>query len=519
MSWQPEVDEIQRRRALAAQMGGPRGIERQRRRGKLTVRERVDRFGDPGSFQEIRGLSGWGTYDDEGNLTDFVPSTSVEGICRVDGRKVALVANDFTIGGGSGGRHLGGDGQEPHAVERAREWRIPYVRLLDAAGGSVRTFEEMGRTYVPDGGPTIADETLALNEVPVVSAALGSVAGIPAVWACCSHFNLMVEGISQLFPGGPPVVKAALGYDITKEDLGDQRIHVYQSGSINNLAETEDEAFEMIRQFLSYLPSNVWEMAPRGEPTDDPQRRDEWLLEAVPRNRRRPYNVRKIINAVVDEGSFFEISPTYGTARVTGLARVDGYPVAVMGNNPHQQGGATGVAEGEKVIRLLSLCDTFHLPIISFADEPGFLVGLESEKQGIERAGARLMISVFASRMPWLSIVVGQLYGVAGTCQHRPSGMFERYIWPSAGWGSMHIEGGTHAAYRRQIEEAPDPAEEERKIEARLKTIASPFRTAEATGQEIIDPRNTRPLAVEFVHDAQRILAAQVGPPVAPYLP
>jgi len=518
MSWKPEIDELERRRELAMRMGGPEGIARQRRRGKLTVRERVDRFGDPGTFQEFKVLSGWATYDDEGNLEDFLPKAHVDGTCLVGGRKVALTAGDFTVRGGSGGG-LGGGGAEPDAVERAREWRIPYVRLLDAAGGSVRTFEEMGRTYVPDGGRSIAAETAALNEVPVASAVLGSVAGIPAVWACTSHFNLMVRGISQLFPGGPPVVKAALGYDITKEDLGDERIHVYQSGSIDNLAETEDEAFEMLGQFLSYLPSNVDEMAPRAEPTDDPQRREDWLLEAVPRDRRRPYNVRRIIESVVDEGSFFEIAPLYGRARVTGLARVDGYPVAVMGNDPMRQGGATGVAEGNKVIRLLSLCDTFHLPIISFADEPGFLVGLESEKQGIERAGARLMTRTFGSRAPWLSIVVGQLYGVSGTCQHRPSGMFQRYIWPSASWGSMHIEGGTRAAYRRQIEDADDPDAEERRIEAKLKALASPFRTAEATGQEIIDPRETRPLAVEFVHDAQRVLAAQIGVPAAPYMP
>ena len=322
MSWQPEVDEIKRRREFASRMGGPEGIERQRRRGKLTVRERIDRFGDPGSFQEFLSLAGWATYDDEGQLEDFLPKAFVDGTCLVGGRKVAVTAGDFTVRGGSGG-HGAGQGGEPTAVERAREWRIPYVRLLDAAGGSVRTFEEMGRTYVPDGGRSIAAETAVLNEVPVASAVLGSVAGIPAVWACTSHFNLMVKGISQLFPGGPPVVKAALGYDITKEDLGDERIHVGQSGSIDNLADTEDEAFEMIAQFLSYLPSNVWELAPHVEATDDPTRREDWLLEAVPRDRRRPYNVRRIIESVVDEGSFFEIAPLYGRARVTGLARVD----------------------------------------------------------------------------------------------------------------------------------------------------------------------------------------------------
>ena len=518
MSWEVELEELRRRRELAAKMGGPAGIERQRKRGKLLVRERIDQFADPGSFHELRGLVGSGEYDDEGQLTAFLPKPSVEGTCLVSGRKVLVSAGDFTVRGGSGGSG-GGLGQEMRLSQRATEWRLPFVRLMDSAGGSVAHFEEIGRTYLPDGNDTFASEVALINQVPVVSALLGSVAGLPAVAACVGHFNLMVKGISQLFPGGPPVVKAALGYEISKEDLGDERVHIGISGSVDNLAETVAEAFEMLRQFLSSLPQSVWEMAPYVKPEDDPARRDEWLLEAIPHSRRRPYSIHKIINSVVDEGSFFEIAPEYGKAHVTGLARIDGYPVAVKGNNPLQHGGATGVAEGDKIIRLISLCDTFHLPLINFGDEPGFMVGLESEKRGIERAGARLVISVCESRMPWLTIVTGQLFGVAGQCHHRPSGMFDRYVWPSASWGSMHIEGGTRAAYRRRIEESDDPDEEERKIEAMLKSIASPFRTAEATGQEIIDPRDTRQIAVDFVHDAQRILESQLGPPAVPYRP
>ena len=275
----------------------------------------------------------------------------------------------------------------------------------------------------------------------------------------------------------------------------------------------------MIRRFLSYLPSNVWESAPRAEPADDPQRRDESLLSAVPRDRRRPFNAREIIEATVDRDSFFEIAPDFAKARITGLARVNGYPVGVMANNPMHFGGTTDVSAGEKVSRLIQLCDTFHLPMISFADEPGFMVGLESEKRGIERAGARLVIATCESRMPWLTIVVGRLYGVAGQCQHRPTGMFRRYAWPSARWGSMHIQGGASAAYRREIDSAPDPAAKLEEIERRLEALASPFRTAEATGQDIIDPRETRPLMVEFVEDAQTVLRTQLGPPVVPYRP
>ena len=517
MSWQKEVVELERRTKMATAMGGHEGIARQHRQGKLTARERVDALADPGSFDEFMGLIGSATYEG-GELTAFTPKPSVEGMLKLNGRKAVVVAGDFTVRGGSGGMR-GGMGQELRASERALEWRIPFVRLQDGAGGSVRSFEDYGRTYLPDGNAYTIHEVRLLSLVPVASAVLGSVAGIPAVVACLGHFNVMLKDISQIFPGGPPVVKAALGIEITKEELGGDHIHTRISGCVDNLAETEADAFEQIRQFLAYLPQSVYEMAPRGPVTDDPARADAALLAIMPRNPRQAHDARKLLKMVVDSDSFFEISPFYGRARITGLARIDGYPVAIMANNPRHNGGSTDVAEGAKAMRLMQLCDTFHLPLISLCDEPGFMVGPNAERMGIERAGARLLATVCNSRMPWITIVVGRVFGVAGQCHHRPTGMYRRYAWPSATWGSMHISGGVSAAYRREIEAAPDPAAKRAEIEARLHAIASPFRTAEATGQDIIDPRQTRCKLVEFVHDAQRILATQLGPPPIPYLP
>ena len=519
MSWEKEVAELEQRRQLAARMGGEENIARHHARGKLTARERIAAMADEGSFKEFRSLVGQAHYEGE-SLTSFIPKPSVEGTFRVDGRKAVVVAGDFTVRGGSaGGSVRGGIGQEMGATQRAIEWRLPFVRLLDAAGGSVRGFETLGRTYLPDGNAWGVYDVQMLQTVPVAAAVLGSVAGLPAVEAPMSHFSVMVKDISQIFPGGPPVVKAALGYDITKEELGGDQIHTRVSGCIDNLAESEEDAFEQVRRWLSYLPSSVHEMAPRVETDDDPHRADEALLSFMPRDRRRTYNVRKLLKHVLDKDSFFEIAPLYGRARVTGLGRINGYPVAIMANNPMIYGGATDVAAGSKVMRLMQLAETFHLPLISLADEPGFQVGLESEKQGIERAGARLMSMVCLSQMPWCTIVTGRLYGVAGQCHHRPHGLFRRYAWPSANWGSMHIAGGASAAYRREIESADDPEAKRQEIEARLQAIASPFRTAEATGQDIIDPRETRAVLSEFVEDAQPRLREQLGPPTMPYLP
>lgn len=512
MVWQPEIDELRHRRELAAQMGGKEGVERQHSRGKLTVRERIAALADPGSFQEVGGLAGAARYEDD-RLVSFTPANSVAGTCTLDGRKVALSGGDFTVRGGAADAAVGNKGG--HAQNIAMQWRLPYIRLLDATGGSVRTFEQIGRTYIP-GRPGPSPEYELLTIVPVVSAVLGSVAGLPAVEACMAHFNLMVKDSSQVFVAGPGVVRAALGYDIAKEDLGNDTMQA-RSGTIDNVAENELEAFAMIRRFLSYLPQNVWELPPRTEPTDDRNRREEGLLSVIPRNSRKPYNPHDILNMVLDRDSFFEIAPHYGRSRVTGLARVNGYPVGAMINDPRHLGGSLDTTAGDKIIRFMLMCNTFHLPMVYFADEPGFMVGLEEEKRGIVRAGARMVLATRETRMPWITFITRQLYGVAGGCHVRAGGMFKRYAWPSGNWGSMHIEGGALIAYRREIENAPDPEAKREEIERRLKAIASPFRSTEAFDvEDMIDPRDTRPILCDFIEMAQDILKTQLGPGSGP---
>jgi acetyl-CoA carboxylase carboxyltransferase component len=275
-----------------------------------------------------------------------------------------------------------------YAQKTALDWRLRLIRLLDATGGSVRTFEKIGRTYIPT-KPSCPGIEQLLCTAPVVAAVLGSVAVLQAVEACLSHFSLMVKGTSQIFAGGPPVVEAAIGESVTKEELCDERSQIYEAGAIDNLVENEEEAFHAIRRFLSYLPDNVWKLPPRIRPADDPDRREEALLAAIPRESRKRYNPCDILDHVLDRGSRFEITPFYGRSRITALARINGYAVGAMINNPNYTGASMDVAAGTKVIRFLQLCDTFHLPMVYFADEPGFMVGFEAQRQGIVRAGAR----------------------------------------------------------------------------------------------------------------------------------
>ena len=507
MSWKKEVGELEQQVAFAKEMGGAESVAFHHSRGRLTVRERVALLEDPGTFHEIGAIAGTASWNGDA-VASLKPANSVAGTVHVHGRKVAFSGGDFTIRGGAADAAVGNKGG--FAERFALEARIPYVRLLDATGGSVRTFEQMGRTYLPGNSGTGLSAEL-MQHVPVVSAVLGSVAGLPAVQACLCHFNVMVRGTSQVFVAGPKVVEQATGQSITKEELGDERIQV-KNGVVMNLAEDEADALAQVRRFLSYLPANVYEAPPVVEATDDPRRRDESLLSAVPRERRRIYEPRKILDAVLDHGSFFEMGPYYGRARVTGLARLNGHPVGVMANHPKFNGGSMDIAAGEKTIRLIELCDTFHLPLVYFADEPGFSVGKAQEELGIVRAGARIVTTLTQSRTPYVCIVLRQLYGVAGGLHQRGTGLYRRYCWPSTHGGSMHIEGGAAIAYKREIEGAEDPEAKRQEIEARLQAISSPFRNAHAFGiEEIIDPRDTRPLLVDFIDDAQRVIATQLG--------
>ncbi len=507
MTWQPEIDEIRRREELARLMGGSANVERTHAAGRLTVRERIARLLDQDSFHESGALAGNAKYDDQGILTSFTPSNFVTGTGRIDGRAVVVGGDDFTVRGGANDASVGN--KMGHAEKLARGMRMPMVRLVDGTGGggSVKTIETIGRTYVP-ANPAWDTITAILGEVPVIGACLGPVAGLGAVRVVTSHFSVMVRGLSQLFVAGPPVVERGVGEKVSKEQLGGSDIHARESGAVDNEVESEDEAFAAIRKFLSYLPSNVWQMPPRVLCDDPPDRSEEELIAAIPRDRRKSYDVRRILGMVFDRDSFFEIGFYYGRPVVAGLARLNGYPVGVIANDPRQGGGAPNTPACDKMIRLVDMCDTFHIPVVNFVDNPGFLIGTAAERAGTVRAGARALVAVYQATIPWISILIRRCFGVAGAGHGNAQGLNLRYAWPSGDWGSLPIEGGVQAAYKRDIESSPNPDARRKEIEDNLNRFRSPLRTAEAFGiEEIIDPRDTRRLLCEWVGAGLRIVA------------
>jgi acetyl-CoA carboxylase carboxyltransferase component len=496
MSWEEEIAELRRREALARQLGGADKVKRQHDSGKLTIRERIEQLLDPGSFHEVGAIAGKARYGEDGALAQFMPANFVCGRGQIEGRTVVVGGDDFTVRGGAADASI--RGKQIIAEQMANELRLPLVRLVDGTGGggSVRTLETEGRTYIP-ANPAWDLVVANLGLVPVVALGLGSVAGLGAARLVSAHYSLMIEGISQMFIAGPPVV-ARLGEALTKEELGGTDIHV-RAGAIDDAVATEAEAFARTRRFLSYLPSSVFELPPRRPASDDPERRDPWLIDAVPRDRRKVYDMRKIVRAVVDRDSFFEIGRKFGGSAITGLARLNGWAVAVLASDPFVYGGGWTAIASQKITRFVDLANTFHLPVVHLVDCPGFVIGLEAEKAGTIRHGARALATVYQAKVPWCSILVRKAFGVAGAAHANHARLHYRYCWPSGDWGSLPVEGGIEAAYRAELDAAPDREKLHAEIEERLNRVRSPFRVAEAfNAEEIIDPRDTRPLLCEF---------------------
>ncbi|HWL29772.1 MAG TPA: carboxyl transferase domain-containing protein [Burkholderiaceae bacterium] len=504
--------ELTYRRQAALQMGGTAAIERQHQAGRLTVRERIGQLVDGSSFREVGTLAGTGVYDKDNHLVSVTPAPYVAGLAKIDGRPVAVGGEDFTVRGGTtfgSARRKGGQGG--FIEDFAHHYRIPLVNLIDGAGGSVTSLKRRGHSVFP-GVHGFERSVELLGEVPVVSAVLGTAAGGPAGRAILSHFSVMVRDTSQVFAAGPPVVKRSLGQTIDKNDLGGAKVAVDQAGTIHNSAESEEEAFEQIRKFLSFMPSNVWEHPPITESTDPVDRRDERLATIVPEKRTQAYNMNRLVRMVCDEGSCFEIQPTYGKSVITMLARLGGRPVGIIANNPMVYGGAMDVHSARKQIHFMELCDTFHIPLVFFVDVPGFMVGLKAEQEGTLREGMRAVCVAGKLKVPTITLVIRKCYGMAGMATCNKNDIDMKLAWPSAEWGSLPVEGGVAAAFRKDIMAAPDPAAREREIEAELKPYASPYRTAEAFAvEEIIDPRETRPVLCEFIALAEKRLRADVG--------
>ena len=539
-TWAPQLEDVATMQALAHKRLAPgsdeRGVVRQRGRGKLTCRKRIDLLLDDGSFHEIGSIAGFASYDESGAIVDFTPANHVGGWGRIEGRTAVVCADDFTSRGGHADGAIGEKSR--HLDKLALEMRVPSVRLLDGSsgGGSVAAMVpqqkkdgeskakeshgaiKAGRPRVAGAGGSFLPGHLGstmyteqLSTVPVVNLLLGSVVGIGAAKAVLGHFSVMVRDIAQLFVAGPPVVAHAMGYDITKEDLGGWHIHC-RNGSVDNLAETEEEAMALTRRFLSYLPASVFEPPPTAEPdpNDPADRRDEELFGLIPRKRTATFDVRRAIRLMADRDSFFEIGPLWGTDQVTGFVRMNGFPVGIIASDSQHTNGGALTADGcRKLSRHLDLCDLFHLPVLNLVDNPGFAVGLEHEITGTIRWGGQWMIAFSQVTTPIFTVIMRRSFGVAGnnyaTPRAEPS---MRVAWPAADTGGIPPEGGIEAAYKRQLAEAEDPKALREELMARIESARGPVGPLSRFQiEEMIDPRDTRRMICEWIDTAWKIVS------------
>lgn len=510
MSWEAEIKELERRRYLAQQQGGKEGIAKQHAKGRLTIRERIDALLDANSFREHGRATASPVYDDNDEIVEYVPANYVVGFGKIDQRRVVVGGEDFTLKGGS--PNAAGLRKSVYAEHLAVQYKVPLVRMLEGGGGSVKGGAKKGGTV---GEPVFSEPRFkiiadAMAEVPVVSGAMGAVAGFPAGRLVASHFAVMTKHTAQILIGGPALVERALGVKMSKDELGGAQVHAH-SGIVDNLAEDEHDAFRQIRQFLGYLPSSIWQRTPRVACDDPVDRMEQALLHAVPRESNTPFDMRAIVNMVMDQDSFFEMGADFGPSQICGLARLAGQPVGVLANDCMHYAGAMTAEAAQKYRRFVEMCDTFHVPVVNFVDQPGFMIGPESEKNGTIRYGMAAVAAAAQATVPWAVIQVHKGFGVATAAHYAPGSYV--LAWPSVESGALPLEGGVAVAYHREIAAAEDPDAKRREYEDKLRQARSPFPRAESFAvHELIDPRETRPILCEWIDWIQPQLDTLVGP-------
>jgi len=508
MSWKNEVEGIEARRKAALEQGGADAVARQHNQGRLTVRERVEALIDPGSLDEIGRGAGDSEVDENGDLIEFSPANFVLGFAKIDGRRVVVGGEDFTLRGGS--PTTAGLRKSVYAETVALKHRVPLVRLHEGSGGSVGGPKRPSPPSPVFDPPRFRSVAQCLATLPVASAALGAVAGLPAARLVASHFSVMSKKTAQILIAGPAVVARAMGENLTKEELGGATVHA-RNGTVDNAAEDELGAIADIRRFLSYMPANVWELPPTRACDDPVDRKEEALLEIVPKDRRRAFDMRRVISMVFDLESFFEMGRGYGRSQIVGFARLDGRVVGVWANDGRHLAGAMTADGAQKARRFMELCETFHIPIITLIDEPGFAIGSRAEKQATIRAGAAAVLTSTMVNVPWASVMIRRSFGVAQAAHYGP----DAYViaWPSAETGPLPVEGGVAVAFRRVIAEAPDPEAKRRELEEQMAAKQSPFPRAEAFAiHELIDPRETRPMLCHWLDRVEPLLPPLLGP-------
>ena len=482
------LEELARRKEAALHAGPPHAVERQHAKGKMTARERIDYLLDEGSFQELDMLARTrapGLPDEKRPYTDGV----ITGFGTIDGRKVCIFSQDFTVNGGSLGEVFG---EKVHKImDLATSLGVPMIGINDGGGARVQE-GVVGLHYF---GGIFKRNVDASGVVPQVSVIMGSCAGGAEYSPAKTDFIFMVRETSQMFITGPDVVKTVTGEDVTLEQLGGALTHATKSGVASFVTADEKGCLDEVRYLLGFLPANNMEEAPRVDTGDDPERSVPEVADLIPPSPNQPYDMKKVIAAVVDGGDFFEYHALWAMNLVCGFARIDGHVVGIVGNQPQVLAGVLDIESSEKGARFVRTCDSFNIPLVTFVDVPGFMPGTDQEYGGIIRHGAKLLYAYCESTVPRIQIITRKAYGGAYVVMNSKSiGADLAFAWPSAELAVMGPQGAVDIVYRRELATSADAAGRRAQlVDEYTERFANPYLAAErGYVDDVIDPADTR---------------------------
>jgi methylmalonyl-CoA decarboxylase subunit alpha len=486
----PLAEDLAARRAAIRQGGGPERVAKQHAAGKLTARERLDLLIDPDTFVEL-GIHGRPHFSQRAMDGIEAPADGViTGYGKIEGRLAAVAAYDFTVMAGSMG--MTGELKVSRLRELALTKRIPMIWLLDSAGARIQ--EAVGSLFAGS-GHLFREEVVASGVIPQVAALMGPCAAGTAYIPGLADFVPMVKGRGSMALAGPHLVRAAVGEDVTQEELGGSRVHTRKSG-VGDLEVGDDpECIERIKQYLSYFPLNCEEQPPIVPSSDPADRGDEELLDVLPDSNRKPYDMYEVIRRIVDDGVYFDLKPQWAKTIITCLARFGGRTAGIVANQPRQLGGILDNDSADKAARFINLCNAYGIPLVYLMDVPGFMVGTKVEAQGIIRHGAKMLFATANATVPKVTVVLRKAYGagyyvMAGRA-YEPDLIV---AWPSAEISVMGAEGAVEIIFRRQVEEAEDPEAKRRELIENFRKIIDVYVAAgNDMVDDVIDPRETRP--------------------------
>lgn len=504
MDMREKLEELAQRRAGLTQGGGPRQVERQHQRGKLTARERIGAFLDPGSFVELDLWAKPRTTGFDIDERELPGDGVITGYGDVYGRPVYVYAQDFTVLGGTMGST--GGKKIVKVMRRALESGVPCIGLVDSGG--VRVQDAVTRSMF-DGYPSMFYyHTLSSGVIPQVTLMMGPCAAGAAYSPALTDFVIMVRDTSYMYVASPRLIKAAQFTDIDDQSLGGAAVHSTISGCCDLVAENDEDCLLKARELLTYLPSNNTELPPICKSDDDPNRRDEALLDIVPTDSREPYNMHEIIAHVVDSNYFFELKPDYAPNMITGFGRLAGHPVGFVANNPLALAGAIDINASDKEAKFIRFCDAFSIPLVFLVDTPAYLPGVDQEHGGILRHGAKVLHALSEATVPMITVYIRKAYGGGNHAMcSEPLGSDLLLAWPTAELGLMSPEGAVAIIYRKEIAAAENPDElRAQRIEEYKATFGKfPYHAAAMQWvEQIIDPRDTRPMLINALRRLEK---------------